>query len=209
MTDQSHVLYRFYSATGQLLYIGVTNSPPARFSGHRQNKDWWNEVVGISIENYDSRQELLLAERRAIRIERPQYNVVHNREPEVSSPPIPARPSKRIKYKCEACGRTIKGDGYLHISFADIYEAQAAWERFNSEYDGGVISLDDFPGGDQARWRIHHRKCDPNPDNADHWISVGDADTYEKLLWCTAHLLSEDWIINTDWDSFLYRVLGR
>lgn len=77
----SHVLYRFYSATGQLLYVGITANPPTRFKAHRHTKDWWSEVVGITLENYATREDLANAERRAIQVERPLHNVVHAKRP--------------------------------------------------------------------------------------------------------------------------------
>lgn len=39
----AHVLYRFYGATGQLLYVGITMNPVQRFRSHRGTKDWWCE----------------------------------------------------------------------------------------------------------------------------------------------------------------------
>lgn len=74
----SHVLYRFYSATGQLLYIGITANPPARFGQHRSDKDWWSEVSDIKIETHENRNALRAAEATAIRAEKPRYNKVHN-----------------------------------------------------------------------------------------------------------------------------------
>ena len=82
-----HVLYRFYSATGQLLYVGITMRPPERFKSHRDTKRWWSEVSGITVENYSNRVELERAERRAIQVERPQYNVVHNGKRQPAGPP--------------------------------------------------------------------------------------------------------------------------
>lgn len=79
VTD-THVLYRFYSATGQLLYVGITMNPPNRFKSHRDSKEWWGLVSGITVENYRSRKELMQAERRAIKVERPKYNIVHNKQ---------------------------------------------------------------------------------------------------------------------------------
>lgn len=73
----THVLYRFYSATGQLLYVGITANPPMRFKAHRHTKDWWPEVVGITLERYATRGDLANAERRAIQVERPLHNVAH------------------------------------------------------------------------------------------------------------------------------------
>ena len=73
----THVLYRFYSATGQLLYVGITANPPTRFKAHRSTKEWWTQVVGITLENYSTREDLANAERRAIQVERPLHNIVH------------------------------------------------------------------------------------------------------------------------------------
>lgn len=87
MTD--HVLYRFYSATGQLLYVGITWNPPTRFQSHRRTKSWWRDVAGITIEHYDSRSDLENAERRAIQVERPLHNVV--RAKPTPEPPPPQR----------------------------------------------------------------------------------------------------------------------
>lgn len=75
----AHVLYRFYSGTGQLLYVGITMNPPARFKQHRATKDWWREVSGITIEQYGSREELAAVERRAIQVEHPLHNIVHSK----------------------------------------------------------------------------------------------------------------------------------
>lgn len=74
----THVLYRFYDAAHQLLYVGITCNPPVRFIMHRHSKDWWSEVARIDIENFNSRDELKNAEQSAIRIERPRYNIQHN-----------------------------------------------------------------------------------------------------------------------------------
>lgn len=78
MSTSVHVLYRFYSATDELLYIGITNRPPDRFKCHQDSKEWWATVSRIEIENYSSREELAAAERKAIRSENPKFNVQHN-----------------------------------------------------------------------------------------------------------------------------------
>ncbi|UXE04547.1 G-I-Y Y-I-G endonuclease [Mycobacterium phage Aubs] len=82
----AHVLYRFYSATGQLLYVGITMNPPQRFKAHRDSKDWWDHVAGISIENYNTREELENAERRAIQVEHPLHNVVRAKPKVIQDP---------------------------------------------------------------------------------------------------------------------------
>lgn len=73
----NHVLYRFYSAKGQLLYVGITNDPNRRFTEHGIEKPWWPRVSDIKIERFNSRAELIEAELKAIRTENPRYNRAH------------------------------------------------------------------------------------------------------------------------------------
>lgn len=76
--SQAHALYRFYSATGELLYVGITLNPSARWKRHRRDKPWWSEVARITLETHPDRPAVLAAERAAIETEHPQHNVVHN-----------------------------------------------------------------------------------------------------------------------------------
>jgi hypothetical protein len=77
----TNVLYRFYGAADQLLYIGITNKPPARFAQHRSDKEWWAMVSQITMETYPNRKALQDAERLAIQTEGPAYNKMHNPPP--------------------------------------------------------------------------------------------------------------------------------
>lgn len=74
----AHVLYRFYAADDQLLYIGITADPPVRFRSHGATKRWWAEVANVRLEHHADRDALAVAERDAIRAERPRYNIIHN-----------------------------------------------------------------------------------------------------------------------------------
>lgn len=76
MKSQRHVLYRFYNADDELLYVGITNNPASRFRVHEGSKQWWDEVDRIELKRYGSREELDAAERLAIRHEKPRYNIV-------------------------------------------------------------------------------------------------------------------------------------
>lgn len=69
-------VYRAFSHDGELLYVGMTAAPASRFSHHCSNKDWWLEVATLSIEHFDSREEAMIAENRAINIESPRHNVL-------------------------------------------------------------------------------------------------------------------------------------
>jgi predicted GIY-YIG superfamily endonuclease len=74
-----NTLYRFYDDSGQLLYIGISMTPWERFRQHRADKPWWDEIATITKENHNSREEVLSAEKEAIKAERPMHNVQHNR----------------------------------------------------------------------------------------------------------------------------------
>lgn len=71
-------LYRFFDATGALLYIGITNSIPRRLGEHDERKPWFAESVRATFEHHPSRAAALTAEKKAIKKERPKYNIVHN-----------------------------------------------------------------------------------------------------------------------------------
>ncbi len=69
-------LYRCFSRNHELLYIGCSISPFLRFNaGHRARKPWWHKVCMITLERYSNKSAALKAERLAIGIEFPKYNL--------------------------------------------------------------------------------------------------------------------------------------
>lgn len=68
------LLYRFYDANCDLLYVGVTGRPDERFTAHRRNARWWNEIAFLDTEMLPSMYEALRAEREAIHAESPIHN---------------------------------------------------------------------------------------------------------------------------------------
>lgn len=68
-------LYRFFDGEGLLLYVGITDNPKERFYQHSKTKHWWESVASQRIEWLDSRNDAEVAERTAIRGERPLWNV--------------------------------------------------------------------------------------------------------------------------------------
>jgi hypothetical protein len=71
-------LYRFFDASGALLYVGITCDLPERVRRHRGEKAWWLDVANITVQHYADRQSVEEAEREAIERERPRWNVVYN-----------------------------------------------------------------------------------------------------------------------------------
>lgn len=72
-----HALYRLFDSDGKLLYVGETNNPDRRLEQHRKNKPW-NQVASIAVAWLENREVALMAERAAIEVERPTWNVAHN-----------------------------------------------------------------------------------------------------------------------------------
>ena len=73
-------LYRFYDSDDELLYVGISKDPTARWEQHRV-KPWWRDVTMRVIEWHDDRATAEHAERKAIQTEGPRHNVQHNQRP--------------------------------------------------------------------------------------------------------------------------------
>ncbi|MFD1277406.1 hypothetical protein [Streptomyces kaempferi] len=78
-TPERTALYRFFDPDGTLLYVGITNSPSARFSQHARDAalTWWPAAASSETSWYTNRLEAALAEVRAIREEKPLHNKRH------------------------------------------------------------------------------------------------------------------------------------
>jgi len=74
----STTLYRHFSGDGTLLYVGISLSWPARTKSHARGSRWFDLVARVEIERFSTREEALIAEREAIKAERPQFNIIHN-----------------------------------------------------------------------------------------------------------------------------------
>lgn len=68
-------VYRFYDEADQLLYVGISDNPPRRFREHTKHAEWWMDAVRIDLTHYATEQAARAAELKAIRTERPKYNL--------------------------------------------------------------------------------------------------------------------------------------
>jgi hypothetical protein len=75
MSEQT--LYRYWSGE-TLLYVGISINAYQRASQHSDNSQWWAEATHVTFEKYPSREDVIIAEKIAIRKERPIYNITHN-----------------------------------------------------------------------------------------------------------------------------------
>lgn len=76
MTDRTE-LYRHFDADGKLLYVGISLSAVARLSAHRHASHWFDRITSVTIQRFDTRQDALKAEYRAIQDEKPECNLDH------------------------------------------------------------------------------------------------------------------------------------
>lgn len=97
--DRRTVLYRFYGARDELLYVGVTDNPGERWTDHMREKPWWAKVRRQTGEWFGSREAAEDAERKAIENELPRYNVVHSRN---APGPLSATEMRLLMYDLDA-----------------------------------------------------------------------------------------------------------
>lgn len=67
-------VYRFFDSVGELLYVGMSRTPMARFSEHILESFWFEDIRTITIAWYPDREAATLAEANAIASERPAWN---------------------------------------------------------------------------------------------------------------------------------------
>lgn len=70
-------IYRHFASDGSLLYVGITGQPLKRLQTHMGGSQWAEQIANVTIEWHETRPAAELAERRAIRGERPPHNQSH------------------------------------------------------------------------------------------------------------------------------------
>ena len=77
--EELHALYRYRGKRKRQppLYIGRSNNPMRRAEEHRASKTWITLASRIDLEWYPA-DDIAEAERHAIQLERPVFNIVHN-----------------------------------------------------------------------------------------------------------------------------------
>lgn len=83
------VLYRQFDKDGSLLYVGISASFFERISSHKKHSWWFPLISRIELEHFYSLHDVRDAEERAIKSERPRYNVKHTIKIKPTEPPSP------------------------------------------------------------------------------------------------------------------------
>jgi hypothetical protein len=81
-------VYRFFDATGRLLYVGVATWPPTRWKQHAREKSWWGDVADKTTAWHPTRVEAERAEAVAINTEKPLHNDVIPLYGRTEPPPV-------------------------------------------------------------------------------------------------------------------------
>jgi len=77
MSEQT--LYRFFDKDNVLLYVGISINAYNRAKQHKADKEWWPDVVQITLETYPDRATVELQEKQVIAAESPKYNTCFNK----------------------------------------------------------------------------------------------------------------------------------
>lgn len=73
--ETRHALYRFYDANENLLYVGISGDPWRRWREHVRTQPWYSQAAHWAGTWYASEELAAAAETRAIRSERPRFNI--------------------------------------------------------------------------------------------------------------------------------------
>jgi predicted GIY-YIG superfamily endonuclease len=71
-------LYRLWDKHNQLLYVGISSKWYERLHAHEKNQEWWEQVAQVTLQNYETREAVVEAEKIAIKTERPLHNRQHS-----------------------------------------------------------------------------------------------------------------------------------
>ena len=98
-------LYRHFNADGELLYVGITNNLGKRIKDHSKLSAWFEDIGNITVEKFDTREEVLERERQAIISEKAKYNIQH--QPKVIPVMAEAEPEPPIEVSRQQLLRNI------------------------------------------------------------------------------------------------------
>ncbi|WP_327376219.1 hypothetical protein OG393_21070 [Streptomyces sp. NBC_01216] len=88
-SDRPAAVYRYWSDSGELLYVGSAYDPSERAKTHK-SKEWWASVARRTDEWHDNRQAAYAAETEAIAAESPAAN-------KISGPGTVALPAPKVR----------------------------------------------------------------------------------------------------------------
>jgi predicted GIY-YIG superfamily endonuclease len=131
---ERYAVYRCFSDLGQLLYVGETGDLGKRLADHA-GKLWFVQVRGITLEWYADELDALKAERRAIHVEHPKYNVQH-RDLKVLAPPTPRKRNSLGRTGRDVCAAILRRNP--NLTNAQVAKMAGVSEKTVSRARGGM-----------------------------------------------------------------------
>jgi predicted GIY-YIG superfamily endonuclease len=175
-------LYRLYDLEDQLLYVGISSKWHERFHQHEKLQPWWDSVTKITLERFDSREQVVEAERVAIKVEKPSENKQHSQTYESMQDhfdmlkfyihfnvPVDPMHADLVKRGRELYGfeyfqirgkKTIDAAGILRSAFAQVADelacrncvAVAGWGNLNRWADLAMSKWQDSEGYEKVNF---------------------------------------------------------
>ena len=71
---KTQTLYRFFDSEGRLLYVGISKFFEARMKQHYRNSSWFFDSMSVTLEHFETREQVEQAEAIAIKSENPIHN---------------------------------------------------------------------------------------------------------------------------------------
>ena len=114
---------------------------------------------------------------------------------------------------CETCLFPIaRGKGSVYVRTGDLRDYREAMHEWREAHpDGSAVDLielvDDFP--EDIHWRTGHDACRDDHDEGCYEIDDELIASWGALAHWTAHLMSKNWLGDSDWDELLREVAGE
>jgi predicted GIY-YIG superfamily endonuclease len=101
-------LYRHFDKNDQLLYAGISLSAFQRLAQHRNHAHWFEQISRVEMEQFDTREEALAAERVAIEREKPLFNIQFSEQQAAARSAAKVRRNETIKSKPNPAADNVK-----------------------------------------------------------------------------------------------------
>lgn len=137
-------LYRFYGLNNQLLYVGMSKNPFQRLNGHKRDKEM-HLVSRIDLQWFETRTAAVIAERIAIRNEKPLWNKAHQAMEQLTDwelPPVFLGPD--LPWRRFSVGLTDAAPHNLSFARDDLFRLMRAVRRGDEVYVCESIDLPEW-----------------------------------------------------------------
>ena len=124
-------LYRHFDREGVLLYVGMSISTITRLRAHKSTSHWFEQIVVITIERFESHESCVAAEKAAIKNENPLFN----------KKCVPKKHNR-----CTPIGQMSKRSIASHIGITI--------PTLNTWINTGRFAIAPIPGTQPRRWRV-------------------------------------------------------